>query len=185
MLCAGLRKNECDKVIWSAIDWPGGSIHVGPTKYLSVKSEKSIGSVALDQEVMALFRGWRALAPNEEFILSSDYKVRLGLTHSHYRADATFSKLTNWLRTQGISTSKPLHELRKLFGSMLNDRYGIHVASLGLRHADIGITSQHYVSKRSGATVGLGAVVAEAGKVVEFGDHSGKTAEKVVAENAG
>jgi integrase len=185
MLCAGLRKNEADKITWSAINWQAGNIHVGPTKYLSMKSEKSIGSVDLDEQVMALFRAWRALAPDDVFILKSDYPVRLGLTHSHYRAAATFSELTNWLRTQGFSVAKPLHTLRKLFGDMLNDRYGLHVASLGLRHADIGITAQHYVSKRSGTTVGLGSVIAEAGKVVEFGDHSGKTAEKELAKNAG
>jgi integrase len=185
MLCAGLRKNEADKITWNAINWDAGHIHVGPTKYLSIKSEKSIGSVDLDQQVMALFRGWRALAPGDEFILKSDYKVRLGLPHSHYRAAATFTKLTDWLRTKGVATGKPLHTLRKLFGSRLNDLYGLHVASLGLRHADIGITSQHYVAKRPSATVGFGPVIEEAGKVVEFGEGPGKISQKDLADKAG
>jgi integrase len=185
MLCAGLRKNECDKITWDAIDWERRQLHVGPTKYLRIKSEKSIGSVDLDEQIVGLFRGWRAQSPDDEFILSSDQKVRLNLTHSHYRCASTFAKLSDWLRTKGIASGKPLHTLRKLFGSRLNDLYGLHVASLGLRYADIGITSQHYVSKRPSATVGFGDVVSEAAIVVEFAEGTGKISEKDVAENAG
>jgi integrase len=183
MLCAGLRKNETDKLLWSAIDFEAGCIHVETTKYLRVKSEKSVGSVALDREILGLFRGWRANAQQDEFVLKSDRPVRLGLPYSHYRCAATFGRLSAWLQTQGVPPGKPLHTLRKMFGSMLNDRFGLHVASLGLRHADIGITSQHYVTKRMDATVGLGSVIGEVGKVVEFDKQAGKITEKKLAEN--
>jgi hypothetical protein len=49
-----------------------------------------------------------------------------------------------------------LHTLRKEFGSKINDAHGIYAASRALRHADIAITSQHYLDKKSCATVGLG-----------------------------
>jgi integrase len=185
MLCAGLRKNECDKLCWDAINWELGCIHIETTAYLRVKSENSIGSVDLDPEILGLFRGWRALAPQDEFILKSDRPVRLGLPHAHYRCAVTFGRLSAWLQTKGVPAGKPLHTLRKMFGSLLNDRFGLHVASLGLRHADIGITSKHYVAKKMGATVGLGSVIGEVGKVVEFDNQAGKTAEKELAENAG
>ena len=52
-----------------------------------------------------------------------------------------------------------MHTLRKEFGSRINDAHGIYAASRALRHADIAITSQHYLDKKSRATVGLGHVL--------------------------
>lgn len=45
----------------------------------------------------------------------------------------------------GITAIKPLHELRKEFGSQLCAKYGIYAASRMLRHADIAITAQHTI----------------------------------------
>jgi hypothetical protein len=53
---AGLRRNEVDKREWGAFDFEAGTIHIGPTKYLHPKSEKSIGTVDLDR------RFWRSSA---------------------------------------------------------------------------------------------------------------------------
>jgi integrase len=56
-----------------------------------------------------------------------------------------------------VSTAeKPLHELRKEFGSQLADKHGIYVASRMLRHSDIAVTAAHYIDKKSRKTVGLG-----------------------------
>src|SRR6266403_1819086 len=44
---------------------------------------------------------------------------------------------------------------RKEFGSLVCEQFGIYAASRALRHADIAITSQHYVDKKRRATVGL------------------------------
>ena len=37
--------------------------------------------------------------------------------------------------------------LRKSYGSILNDAFGIHAASIGLRHGSIAITAAYYVSE--------------------------------------
>jgi hypothetical protein len=167
MLCGGLRKNECDKLEWSGVKWDKGQLHIATTKYLHVKSEMG-GTVDLDPEILGLLRGWRAAAPDDLFILRSNKKLRLGLARNDYRCSFTFARLADWLRTKGISDAKPLHVLRKAYGSLLNDKFGLHVASLGLRHADIAITAAHYAAKRPQASVGLGGLVAEAAKVVPF-----------------
>jgi hypothetical protein len=38
------------------------------------------------------------------------------------------------LCTKGVTGNKPLHTLRKLYGSALADLHGLHAASSGLRH---------------------------------------------------
>src|ERR1700722_1826805 len=84
-----------------------------------------------------------------------------------YRAEPVFSNLLAWLRDKGVTGSKPLHQLRKLYGSVLAEKHGIHAASSGLRHADIRITSAFYANRSVKLTPGFGASLAGA-DVVAF-----------------
>jgi hypothetical protein len=73
------------------------------------------------------------------------------------------------LRSQGIQGNKPLHTLRKEFGSSVCTQHGVYAASRALRHADINITSQFYVESRSKVTAGMSHLLPSAQeKVVEF-----------------
>jgi hypothetical protein len=56
--------------------------------------------------------------------------------YQYYRCQEHFEGLIGWLRTQGLRSKKPLHELRKSFGSLINQKAGIHAASraFGLGH---------------------------------------------------
>lgn len=63
-----------------------------------------------------------------------------------------FYALTVWLRGKGVTAIKPLHELRKEFGSQLCAKYGIYAASRMLRHSDIAITAQHYLDQKERVT---------------------------------
>jgi hypothetical protein len=56
--------------------------------------------------------------------------------------------------------TKPLHTLRKEFGSVVCDLHGIYAASLSLGHANIGITARYYLDKKGRTTVGLGHLLA-------------------------
>src|SRR5207248_9542604 len=76
--------------------------------------------------------------------------------YTHYRAHRHFDALTVWLRSKGVTALKPLHELRKEFGSQLCAKYGIYAASRMLRHADIAITAQHYLDQKERVTFGMG-----------------------------
>jgi hypothetical protein len=51
-----------------------------------------------------------------------------------------------------------------MFGSAVNDKFGLQAASLALRHGEVAITASHYVSKRDGVVSGLRAVLAPAGE---------------------
>jgi len=89
-------------------------------------------------------------------VLESDVVSRPGATYAHYRAEEAFSRLAAWLRKHGVCSPKPLHILRKEYGSVLAREHGILVASSALRHSSISLTREHYVDGRSSAVTGLG-----------------------------
>jgi integrase len=159
----GLRRNEIDKLEWSAFRWEQSILRIENTKHFQTKNEGSRGDVDLDPEVSALFREFYASATGP-FVIESPVKPRMGITYRHYRCNKVFKPLFAWLRSKGISSANPLHTLRKEFGSRINDAYGIYAASRALRHADIKITSQHYVDKKSRATVGMGHLLKTEGE---------------------
>jgi hypothetical protein len=64
--------------------------------------------------------------------------------------------LLAWLRAKGVVSKKPLHTLRKEFGSQINARHGLLAASEQLRHGGIAVTARHYVENRSRSVLGFG-----------------------------
>jgi hypothetical protein len=106
---------------------------------------------------LELFRGWRARATSE-FVLESERSPK-SVSYQHYRCEETFQSLLDWLRDKGVQGNKPLHALRKLYGSQLADLHGLHVASSGLRHADVRTTAEYYVDRRVRLTAGFGKIL--------------------------
>jgi integrase len=88
-------------------------------------------------------------------VIEADGEPLAGTSYTHYRAHRHFDALTAWLRAKGVSAIKPLHELRKEFGSQVCAKYGIYTASRMLRHADIAITAQHYLDQKERVTIGM------------------------------
>ncbi len=168
-MMAGLRRNEIDKLEWDAFDWSNRTISIRATKYFNPKSEDSMGDVEVDQELIELFRGYRARAKGN-FVIESPIVPRPHASYSHYRCNRQFECLAAWLRSHGITANRPLHTLRKEYGSQVCAKHGIWAASRALRHSDIAITSQHYLDKRQSTVVGLGSLLTQPENVVALGD---------------
>jgi integrase len=179
-IMAGLRRNEIDKLEWSAFDWSKGVISIRATAHFSPKSEDSTGDVEIDPEVMELFRGYRAAASGH-FVIESRVSPRPNAAYSHYRCQRKFKALNKWLQAHGVDVKQPLHTLRKEFGSQLCAKHGIYVASRALRHADIAITSQHYLDKRESAKVGLGRFLAKPSNIINLGHSKSRVSRKTAA----
>jgi integrase len=135
--------------------WDQGTIRIEATQYFHPKSEDSLGDVEVDPELLGIFRGFHGRATGD-FVIESETAPRLDVTYAHYRCQRLFEGLTEWLRAHDVTGNKPLHTLRKEFGSQVCAKHGIYAASTALRHADIAITSQHYLDRRKRSTVGLG-----------------------------
>jgi hypothetical protein len=153
---------------WPSFLWDESAIRIEATKHFSAKSEDSYSDVPIDPQVLELFRGFRARATSD-FVIESPEATRPAALYSFYRCDAQFNQLTAWLRQNGVKAKKPIHCLRKEFGSQLCQTHGIYAASRGLRHSDIKITSNFYTDSRARATIGLGHLL-EPQKVVPFRD---------------
>jgi integrase len=80
----------------------------------------------------------------------------LGVTYQYYRCQELFERLTIWLRENGVKDNKPLHVLRKEYGSQICAIHGIHAASRALRHADIRVTNEYYTDSRVRVTPEMG-----------------------------
>ena len=156
---AGLRRNEIDKLTWRQIDLDRNTISLAATKYFKPKSENSGTLVSIDPDLTAMLRGYRAKGKGE-FVIESNNAPRLRSKVSLYRAERHFKALIKWLRANGIEDHKPLHTLRKEAGSLVNQKHGLYAASHFLRHADIQVTSAHYVDNKEIITSGLGALLA-------------------------
>ena len=170
-LFCGLRRAEIDFLEWQAIDWPHHRIWIGTTEHFSVKTDDSEDFVEVDPEVLAELRVFMA-GSQTPFVINSHLPAHSDSDRQFYRCGPVFRQLTGWLRGKGIAANKPLHELRKEFGSLVNQKFGIYAASRALRHGDISTSTRHYVGKKERVTVGLGHLLAQAGHSIVASEKS-------------
>ena len=157
---AGMRKKEIDLLEWSSFRWDENVIRIEATRYFHPKSEDSIADLPVDREVMTLFWGYHKRAKGP-FVIKSKRAPLPTKPRQYYRCDQTFEQVNVWLRQHGVGGSKPLHTLRKEYGSLLTRSYGIHAASRALRHADLRMTSEHYSDSTARVTPGIGRLVTD------------------------
>jgi integrase len=159
-VAVGLRRKEIDLLEWPSFRWEENVIRIQPTRYFHPKSEDSIADLPVDAEVMDRFRKYHEAAKGV-FVIKSKQAPLPAKPQQYYRCETTFHKLTEWLRAHGVSGNKPLHTLRKEYGSLLTRTYGIHAASRALRHADLRTTSEHYSDSTAQATPGIGRLLTQ------------------------
>lgn len=157
-LFAGMRRGEIDLLEWRMIDWENCLIKLEETEWLHLKSNDSAGEITVDAEVFSELRGLMGTGPGK-FVLKCDRPPRNDSARAYYRCKPIFDRLTSWLRAKGVSTNKPLHEMRKEIGAMIATNQGIFAASRFLRHADITTTARHYAEHKSRISVGLGKLL--------------------------
>jgi integrase len=158
-LVLGLRRREVDTLEWQSFDFAAGTLRVMPTKWYALKTTESAAVLVVEPEILALFRGWRAKA-RSGFVIETAREPKV-VNYQWYRCEEVFVYLLGWLRAKGVQGNKPLHALRKLYGSVLAEKHGIHAASSGLRHADIRTTAEFYADRTVKLTAGFGSVLSE------------------------
>jgi integrase len=96
-----------------------------------------------------LLDGWVASEMRE---LAGDRKYYLDGTDTE-RTDDVFARLNQWLRKCGVDSTKPTHELRKLWFSQKSKRDGLDAAAEQGGHSDPKITTSFYSSSLMPDTV--------------------------------
>jgi integrase len=156
----GLRRKEIDLLEWPSFRWNENIVRIEPTRYFHPKSEDSIADLPVDPELMDVFRKYHAGAKGS-FVVRSPRPPLPPRPHQYFRCDPIFDRLVAWLRKHRLHGNKPLHTLRKEYGSLLTRTYGIHAASRALRHADLRTTSEHYSDSTARATPGVGRLLVD------------------------
>lgn len=157
-LGAGLRRDEIDTLTWPQVDLDRRTIRVETNEHTSTKSADSEDIIDIDDGLVALLREFKSKSKSD-FVIDSAVSPRQTTTYHHYRSQRTFAKLTAWLRGKGMKAKQPIHSLRKEFGSLIAAQGGIYAASTQLRHADIRITRDHYLDRKTRVVVGLGGML--------------------------
>jgi hypothetical protein len=162
---AGLRRNEIDKLPWTAFRWEERVIHIQTTKYFRPKSLASENDIPVEPELLEIFRGFRARARGE-FVIESESAPDNGKPYEHYRCHREFVELIGWLRSKGVVSRTPLHCLRKEFGSQINARFGLVAAQRMLRHAQVAVTAAHYIEVKMRPVLGFGHLLKGPGRSI-------------------
>ena len=131
-LGAGLRRGEIQNLRWQHVNTTGGFIDVAAGGSWRPKTDSSENIVHVDAGLLKeleLYRG----EPTATVLRQPSRGVEDAVT---------------WLRRQGITASKPLHTLRKEFGSMVYAATDLLVAAKQLRHSTTKVTESFYVEPR-------------------------------------
>ena len=143
---AGLRKGEIDALECQHLKFDQGVVMVEPTEFHDTKTEESEAAVEIDPSLSQELK--RLLPVASRFYVVAEGQPRPGLNRQYYRAESVFQSLYAWLASQGVKSPRPLHTLRKEFGSMINSRFGLFAAMTALRHSNITTTSEYYVDNK-------------------------------------
>jgi len=157
-LGAGLRRGEIDRLNWEQLDFGRCEIRIFNHSQFEAKTESSEDVVFVDPGLMAELGKFRDSAKSG-FVMESSTAVRESGAVQFYRCQETFQRATAWLRAHGVEDDKPLHVLRKEFGSMICASADIHTASRQLRHANLATTAAFYTDHRRRATVPIADIL--------------------------
>lgn len=154
MLGAGLRRTEADLLLWTAFDWDSGYLTIEPSSFYGLKTLSSYGKIKLQPEILSYFKNcYEAESGKSEFVLFSKRPPRRHLVaYTYYRAKQTEDDLVKWLRDKGVDRQRPLSEIRKAYGNVICEIFGVFVASRALRHSNLKTSIDNYLKGRSDGT---------------------------------
>ena len=152
-LGAGLRRSEIDMLCWTQIDAKRGEVRVLNHSTFEAKTDDSQGRIFVDAGLLS------ELGPGGSLFVVEAGTPAAKRGGQYYRCQATFQRVTKWLRKHGVLSDRPLHALRKEFGSIIAEKSDIHTASRQLRHSTIATTAAYYADHRKKETVGIGELL--------------------------
>jgi integrase len=159
-LGAGLRRGEIDMLETRQLDERESLIRVVNSDQFEAKTADSQDVVYVDATLIAELR--KNVVGHSVFVINPNIAPAQNRAPKYYRCQDTFVRVTTWLRAHGVKAQKPLHVLRKEFGSLVNAASDIHTASRQLRHATIKMTAAVYTDhrRRPESAVPIGTMLA-------------------------
>lgn len=139
---AGLRRGEIKNLEWRRVDKDGGRILVLATGGWAPKTGESEQPVHVSAGLLRELEQFRGKP--DDFVSTPD----------------ALDAAVEWLRKKGLDAPKPLHLLRKEFGSLIAEQSDLFTASKALRHSSLSVTAGVYVENRKRVAPDIGAMLA-------------------------
>ncbi len=148
----GLRANECDKARWTWLKKDGqGNCFIEVAKEADFRPKgESSRLIKIPHDLHDALHSTRS--DTGPYILGGPASTESSEQGGGlYRRPNTFRVVNQWLRNRGVEAGnkygKPLHRLRKQFGSEVATSFGLFQAQKLLGHASPTITARHYASQ--------------------------------------
>jgi len=157
-LVAGLRYNEIDKLRVQDVCAEKQRISIQPHEEFQPKTVASAGDILVGEAAGRVLQEMLGCTKGTWFV--AEARSNRNLT---YRTGLHQDRLLKWLRNYEErgerplkSVPKPLHELRKEAGTIVNQNYGLNEAKTFLRHGSTATTATFYVASKGRVITGLG-----------------------------
>jgi integrase len=160
-LGAGLRRKEIDGLRWDQVNLEKNQIFIASHEEFEVKTADSEDAVRIDSFLASELKRFKGQAV-PGYVVEPRTQGRPPGASQYYRSNETFVKVTKWLRDHGVDCEKPLHTLRKEFGSIICELADVYAASGALRHRQLSTTTNFYTENRRRTPVPLGALLSAA-----------------------
>jgi integrase len=138
---AGLRRGEIRNLRWRCVDKDGGRVLVLATGGWSPKTGESEQAVHVSAGLLHELERFRT--ESDDFVSTPE----------------ALDRAVSWLRKMGLDAPKPLHLLRKEFGSLIAEQSDLFTASKALRHSSLAVTASVYVENRKRIAPDIGAML--------------------------
>ena len=156
-LVAGLRYSEIDRLRVEDVSVTTGKIAIRLHEGFRPKTLASEGEVPISEDAKHAISAMLEHSEGGWFL-----KANSSRRFKNYRAGLSHDRLVAWLRTYEErggtpfgDVSKPIHELRKEAGTLVNKKHGLAEAKNFLRHSSIATTASYYVGSKGDITTGL------------------------------
>ena len=156
-LVAGLRYNEIDKLRSRDISCKAGRISIRAHDQFQPKAAASEGDVLVSNDAAEVIKEMLQHTKGEWFLLEARSS-----RNKNYRSGLHHDRAVAWLRRYEENgfrpfrdVPKPIHELRKEAGTLVNQKHGLNETKHFLRHGDIATTAAFYVGTKGQITTGL------------------------------
>jgi integrase len=158
-LGAGLRRGEINRLLWRQVDLQAGVVGIEATEVGDLKTEDSVGDVAIDEALCGILQGFKARTTSQYVIGGMEEEVASSRTWGHaYRCTPVFNFLTECLRINGLDGNKTTTHPSQGGWGMIATTKGIYTASRFLRHADIQVTAMHCADRNHHRPVPTGSL---------------------------
>jgi integrase len=140
-LCAGLRAQEAAWVQRSHLRPNGVFVESDPEAHVTKNTKSRF--VPLPPSVVAELQ---AIGGEGPFFLADAERPNGNKKVGHKRGYRVLKRLSVWLASKGITYERPIHFLRKVFGSVVATRHGLFAARDYLGHGSVVVTERHYAA---------------------------------------